>query len=384
MTRVIQRLERLRPRPERFTSPLHGERAAAILGIALGVSFSVCFLTGLLSHAIQHPPSWFSYPTRPAGLYRVTQGLHVATGLSAIPILLAKLWVVYPRFWEWPPLRSVAHAIERISLLPLVGGGLFMLVTGTINIARWYSPMPFFFTAAHYWTAWITIGALVVHIGAKAATRQALVRHHAADIPAGSGLTRRGLLGTVAATSAIVTLATVGQTVRALRKVSVLGPRDPAVGPQGLPVNRDAVAAGVGERATDPGYRLTVEGGVSRPLSLSLQELQALPLHEAALPVTCVEGWSAMGRWRGVRVRDVLAAAGAPARSRVTVQSLEENSTYAASHLSRDQAADPDALLAFELNGEPLHLDHGFPVRLICPNRPGVLQTKWVHKLVVQ
>ena len=77
---------------------------------------------------------------RPAGLYRVTQGLHVATGLSAIPILLAKLWVVYPRFWEWPPLHSVAHAIERVSLLPLVGGALFMLVTGTINIARWYSP----------------------------------------------------------------------------------------------------------------------------------------------------------------------------------------------------------------------------------------------------
>jgi DMSO/TMAO reductase YedYZ molybdopterin-dependent catalytic subunit len=40
-------------------------------------------------------------------------------------------------------------------------------------------------------------------------------------------------------------------------------------------------------------------------------------------------------------------------------------------------------LLAVELDGQPLHIDHGFPVRLIGPNRPGVLQTKWVSRLVV-
>jgi DMSO/TMAO reductase YedYZ molybdopterin-dependent catalytic subunit len=47
------------------------------------------------------------------------------------------------------------------------------------------------------------------------------------------------------------------------------------------------------------------------------------------------------------------------------------------------QLADPDTLLALELNGEPLDLDHGFPVRLIGPNRPGVQQTKWVGRVVV-
>ncbi|HEY8202309.1 MAG TPA: molybdopterin-binding protein, partial [Actinomycetota bacterium] len=80
-----------------FGSRLHSERNAAWLGVSLGVTFTVCFVTGLLSHVIQHPPSWFLWPSRPAGLYRVTQGIHVATGIASIPLLLAKLWTVYPR-----------------------------------------------------------------------------------------------------------------------------------------------------------------------------------------------------------------------------------------------------------------------------------------------
>ncbi|MGH2759123.1 MAG: molybdopterin-dependent oxidoreductase, partial [Actinomycetota bacterium] len=77
-----------------FRSLLHQERIAAWLGIALGVAFGTSFLTGLLSHLIQHPPGWFEWPSRPAGLYRITQGVHVATGIASIPLLLAKLWVV--------------------------------------------------------------------------------------------------------------------------------------------------------------------------------------------------------------------------------------------------------------------------------------------------
>src|SRR5262245_2472864 len=64
----------------RFTSALHDERTAAWLGIALGVTFAICFATGLWSHLQQNPPAWFDPIARPAGLYRATQGLHVATG----------------------------------------------------------------------------------------------------------------------------------------------------------------------------------------------------------------------------------------------------------------------------------------------------------------
>jgi DMSO/TMAO reductase YedYZ molybdopterin-dependent catalytic subunit len=63
--------------------------------------------------------------------------------------------------------------------------------------------------------------------------------------------------------------------------------------------------------------------------------------------------------------------------------SLLSRGRYRAAYLNNDQAADRDTLLAVELDGQPLHIDHGYPVRLIGPNRPGVLQTKWVSKLVV-
>lgn len=366
-----------------FASPLHDTRLAAWLGLALGVSFSVCFLTGLLSHLIQNPPPWFLWPPRPAGLYRVTQSVHVATGLASIPLLLAKLWVAYPRLFTWPPVESVANAAERVSLLPLVGGSVFLLFSGLANVVHWY-PWRFFFPRAHFWAAWITIGALAVHVGAKLGLVREALRRSGTPPPApGGGLSRRGFLGAVAAAAGAVTLTTAGQTVHPLRRLGLLAPRDPDVGPQGFPVNKTAWAARVLETARDPGWRLVVEGEVARPLSLSLRDLRALPRHEAVLPIACVEGWSASARWAGVRVRDLLEMAGAPAAAEVAVESLQPVGAFRRSVLNRLHARDPDTLLAYEIEGEPLHIDHGFPVRLIGPNRPGVMQTKWVGRLVV-
>lgn len=367
-----------------FKSRLRSDRLAAILGILLGVTFSISFVTGLLSHLIQNPPAWFEWPSRPAGLYRITQGLHVATGLASIPLLLAKLWTVYPRLWTWPPIQDRAHLVERAALVPLVGGSLFMLFTGLANIGLWY-PWRFFFTAGHYWGAWITMGALVVHVGAKASiVRRELTARalDVVDVP-GEGLTRRGFLGVVAATSALITLTTVGQTFRPLNFLAVLAPRRPDVGPQGFPVNKSAIGARVTEVARDPGYRLTVEGSVTRPLSLSLEDLRALPQREATLPIACVEGWSANARWRGVPVRDLLDRAGTGKDVTVVVESMQASGRFRKSELNASHARDPDTLLALEVNGEVLHIDHGFPLRLIGPNRPGVMQTKWVNKLVV-
>jgi DMSO/TMAO reductase YedYZ molybdopterin-dependent catalytic subunit len=181
----------------------------------------------------------------------------------------------------------------------------------------------------------------------------------------------------------VLTLVTVGQTVWPLRKLALLAPRRPDTGPQGFPVNRSAVAAGVVESAQDPSYRLVIEGAVAHPVELSLADLRSLPQRSATLPIACVEGWSASRTWRGVPVRDLLDRAGARADARVRVHSLQQRLAYASSDLDPDQARDPDTLLALEVEGEQLHLDHGYPVRLIGPNRPGVLQTKWVTRLVV-
>jgi DMSO/TMAO reductase YedYZ molybdopterin-dependent catalytic subunit len=65
------------------------------------------------------------------------------------------------------------------------------------------------------------------------------------------------------------------------------------------------------------------------------------------------------------------------------VESLQPRGRYRASDVNHLHAGDADTLLALELNGGPLHIDHGYPVRLIGPNRPGVLQTKWVSRLTV-
>ncbi|MCW3036395.1 MAG: oxidoreductase molybdopterin binding protein [Actinobacteria bacterium] len=366
---------------------VHSERNAAWLGICLGVAFGICFLTGLLSHLIQHPPGWFTWPARPAGLYRVTQGLHVATGIAAIPLLLVKLWTVYPKLFHWPPFDDAVHALERVSLLPLISGAIFLLVSGTQNIFHWY-PWHFFFPVAHWWAAWITVGALIVHIGAKATQARRAIAGPAPDGPhpqpgPDGSLSRRAVLRMAFGGAGLLTLVTLGETFGPLRHLDLLSPRRPDIGPQGLPVNRSAEEAGIMAAATDPAYRLVVEGGAGGPLSLSIADLRALGLHTAVLPIACVEGWSGQAVGRGVRVRDLLAHAGRPGAA-VQVGSLETSGIYTGSSLTPAQAADPDTLLALEVNGSPLHIQHGYPVRLIGPNRPGVQQTKWVGKVVIQ
>lgn len=370
----------------RFSSKLHDERVATWLGIWLGTSFTTAFVTGLISHFMQHPPDWMQWPSRPVNLYRFTQGLHVIGGLATIPLLLAKLWTVYPKLFQWPPFRSFGHALSRGLIFVLLGGAFFQLATGLFNIAYWY-PFPFFFTVAHYWTAYIVFGALLIHV----VNEWAKVRRNVGPLPAvpvsaapsTSGMGRRGFFGIVAAASGAVVLTTVGEAFSPLARLAVLAPRRPGVGPQRLPVNMSALGAQVTQAARDPGWRLLVTGKVRRELTLSLADLLAMPQAVVRLPISCVEGWSAEASWGGVRLRDVLAKAGIADNARVTVESLQQGGNYHTSVVDPFHWSDPLTLLALQLNGEPLDLDHGYPCRLIAPDRPGVLQTKWLQKLVV-
>lgn len=365
----------------RFTSLLRSPKLTSQLGVMLGIAVGVCFVTGYLSHAIQQPPWWFTWPSRPVSLYRFTQGLHVVTGLALIPLLSLKLWSVHPKLWRWPPFRDPLHAIERLSLAVLVATALFQVASGLLNIFRWYQPMGFFFTVAHYWTAWALAGSVLIHIGVKLPViRRALTTDPRRE-PVTGGLTRRGLITTVAAASGLIAVATAGQTWRALAGISVLAPRDPRIGPQGLPVNGSATAARVMPSATDPSYRLELAGpaGTRR---FTLTELEELPQHTSPLPITCVEGWSANAVWTGIRLRDLIALAGGDETSTAQVFSLQEFG-YNQSTVAPPHARDPLTLIALRLNGETLHIEHGYPCRLIAPNRPGVMQTKWLRRIVV-
>ncbi|MFE5298989.1 molybdopterin-dependent oxidoreductase [Streptomyces sp. NPDC056632] len=372
-------------RPPVLSGRLHDARTATAVGRWLGAAFAVCFATGLVSHYLQHPPGWLAdlLPSRPVWGYRLSQGLHIATGLAAIVLLLVKLWAVYPRLFVWPPVRSVRHALERLSVAVLVATAVFQVFSGLLNIAEWY-PWPFSFVPVHFAVAWIAAGSILLHIAVKAPE----IRAHwgrrspgTRELPAEDVRDRRSLLLGMGAAVGVVTLTTVGQTLTPLKALDLLAPRHPDHGPQGLPVNRTAAAAGVSERGLGE-WRLEVVG--PRPCTLTLDALRALPQTHVRLPIACVEGWSVAADWAGIRVRELIQRAGGrPGTAALRVTSLEVSGAYRVMEMGADYAEDPLTLLALTLNGQTLSLDHGFPARIIAPNRPGVLQTKWVHRLEV-
>jgi DMSO/TMAO reductase YedYZ molybdopterin-dependent catalytic subunit len=177
----------------------------------------------------------------------------------------------------------------------------------------------------------------------------------------------------------LVAVTTVGQVLPAFEPIGLLAPRRPSRGPQRLPVNKTAAAAGVMQRAQSSEYRLTIAG--PRMLDLTLGELEGLPVDEKTLPIACVEGWSRLAHWRGPRLLDLVRQVGGSASSTVTVTSLQQDG-YRVSTITGSQLE--AALLATHLNNERLSLDHGYPVRLIAPDRAGVLQTKWLTRIEVR
>lgn len=388
---------RVLPAESDFTSRLRSPAVSARVGLWLGICFGIAFLTGLVSHYAQLPNQSVPFPTRPVWGYRVTQGLHVVSGIAAVPLLLVKLYAVLPKLFarpapprrDWATLRALAiQGAERISIALLVAAAVFQLATGLANASQWY-PWDFSFRATHYAVAWIAIGALVLHVAVKLPVIRSALGADLDDTtldrpgtaPRSRGLSRRGLLRSTWLAAGVAVLATAGSTVPLLRRVSVFGVRS-GEGPAGVPINKSARSADVVASALDPTFRLSIVYA-DRSVSLSRAELVDLPSSTADLPIACVEGWSASGTWTGVRIRHLLDLVGAPPGQDVRVVSLQQRGPFRATTLQANFADDPLTLLALFLNGDPLAIDHGYPCRLIAPNRPGVLQTKWVSRLEV-
>jgi hypothetical protein len=394
----------------RFASPTRSTRLTVVLGRWLALSFTVCFLTGLFSHGLQNPPSWMFFPTSPVWIYQLSQGLHVSAGIASIPLLLAKLWSVYPELLRWPPLRSLFHGLERASIALFIAASLLQLTTGLINTYKWY-PWPFPFRETHYWLAWVIFGSLLLHVGVKLPAIMAnwngrAVR--AAELTAepkagrpGRGRTeppsaagarglgaapgrwsRRAFLAGVGVSTGAVVLTTAGQSFSWLSPLNLFAPRVMGTGPQSVPVNRTSTDAKVADLATSGQWSLEVTYGATRR-TFSLAELRTLPQCDQELPIACVEGWSQMARWRGVRIRDLVSAVGAPPRSALRVTSLEPEGPYRLMSMPAEYVQDERTLVALELNGAVLDVEHGYPARIIAPGRPGVLQTKWLQSVEV-
>jgi DMSO/TMAO reductase YedYZ molybdopterin-dependent catalytic subunit len=153
-------------------------------------------------------------------------------------------------------------------------------------------------------------------------------------------------------------------------------------------------------------WRLAVDGLVAAELSLTLDDLRALPAHEVVSTMECAGNGRARltprpvsqpwlleavgtGRWRGARLRDVLQAAGADADAvEVLFTALDrgvengEEQLFQRS-LARADALQPDVLLAYELNGVPLPPQHGFPLRLLVPGWYGMTNVKWLSRITL-
>lgn len=365
-----------------LSSPVRTPRMAVVVGRALASAFLVCFVTGLYSHFLQEPLPWMRFATRPPAIYAWTQGIHITAGIALFPLLFGKLWTVYHRLFEWPPITSARQLLERVSIAVLVASALLEPVLGLLNTYQWY-PWPFSFRRTHYGLAWVIVGSLAVHIAVKLPI---IVEHWRrrtgrASHPS-STLSRRAFLAGIGASAATLVGLTAGQSFDWLTPVNLFAPRVRGSGPQSLPVNRTAKQADVLNTATDPDWVLTVtNAGKSR--SFSRAALQALPQVDAELPIACVEGWSASARWRGIRLADLMATVDAPAERELRITSLQPRGPYRRTLMGPEFVMDPTTLVALELNGEPLDLDHGFPARIIAPGRPGVLQTKWLSLIEV-
>ncbi len=399
--------------PARWRSPIRGPWLTSVFGLVLLVGIPIEFVTGLLSYAAYNPrlggndPNprhglfglyLFDWTTAPSWLYRVTEGVHVMLGLVLVPVVLAKLWSVIPKLFAWPPWTSVARMLERLSLLLVVGGVVFEMTTGILNI-DYLNPVSFY--TGHFYGAWAFIAGFLLHVCVKFGDMVRALRSRSFRAELGTGLagtrpeplddglvapnpsaptiSRRGALALVGGTSLAVFLLTAGESIGGvMRRFALFGThyRTFGSGANDFPINHTAASHGVTASETGPDWRLQLVAG-DRTVSLSRQQLLDMPLTTADLPIACTEGWSTLQRWTGVPLADLARLVGVNRPATTEITSLD---TYSVA-LAGSQISAPESLLALRVNGEELSLDHGFPARVIVPSMPGTHNLKWMARI---
>jgi len=133
-------------------------------------------------------------------------------------------------------------------------------------------------------------------------------------------------------------------------------------------------------------WRLKVDGLVERPLSLGLAQLHSMPNRIQTTRHDCVEGWSAIGTWRGVPLALLLEAARISTRARYIVfHCMDDMGGGNAYYESIDMvdALHPQTILAFALNDKPLSVRNGAPLRLRVERHLGYKHAKYIHHVEV-
>ncbi len=131
-------------------------------------------------------------------------------------------------------------------------------------------------------------------------------------------------------------------------------------------------------------YRLRVSGLVEHPQDFSYARLKAMPKHEQITEHFCIQGWSGVAKWAGVRMRDILAIVKPTPEARYVVfYSFSEGSaggSYYDVHKLHNMEHEL-TILAYEMNGEPVSMLHGAPLRLRCENELGFKMVKWIQTI---
>lgn len=128
-----------------------------------------------------------------------------------------------------------------------------------------------------------------------------------------------------------------------------------------------------------PGWALRVGGMVARPGSFNLEALQRMARTDVRVRHHCVEGWSAVASWHGVRVRDLAEVVGADRRAPYLEFRSFDSGYY--SCWDRESALHPQSILAYGMNGEPLQPGHGAPLRLYSAVKLGYKMVKYITEV---
>lgn len=132
-------------------------------------------------------------------------------------------------------------------------------------------------------------------------------------------------------------------------------------------------------------WRLTIDGLVEQPLFLSLADLHALPKQEQITKHNCIQGWSGIAQWGGVRVQTILHHCRPRPDARFIVFHAFMQQEYDPQHYFevcdlRDME-DSQTILAYEMNGRPLPLEHGAPCRLRIETKLGYKMVKYLSRI---
>ena len=134
-------------------------------------------------------------------------------------------------------------------------------------------------------------------------------------------------------------------------------------------------------------YRLVVDGLVERPLSLSLEDLRARPSRTQITKHDCVEGWTSIGQWAGVRLETLIDEAGLKPEARYLVfhcfdalTQTEDGDRYYES-IDLIDARHPQTILAYDMNGRTLTVPHGAPLRLRVERQLGYKHAKYIRRI---